>query len=55
MTVPDATEQTEADGRDPLEQAGFEVQTIKVPAVTEDIVVSQTPPGGANGSRAARS
>ena len=33
VTVPDATEQTEADGRAALEQAGFEVQTIKVPAV----------------------
>ena len=43
VTVPDATEQTEADGRAALEQAGFEVQTINVPAVTEDIVVSQSP------------
>ena len=43
VTVPDATEQTEADGRAALEQAGFEVQTINVPAVTDDIVVSQSP------------
>jgi eukaryotic-like serine/threonine-protein kinase len=43
VTVPDATEQTEADGRAALEQVGFEVQTINVPAVTEDIVVSQSP------------
>jgi eukaryotic-like serine/threonine-protein kinase len=44
VTVPDATEQTEADGRAALEQAGFEVQTIEIPAVTEDLVVSQSPP-----------
>ena len=44
VTVPDATEQTEADGRAALEQVGFEVQTINVPAVTDDIVVSQSPP-----------
>jgi eukaryotic-like serine/threonine-protein kinase len=43
VTVPDATEQPEADGRAALERAGFEVSTINVPAVTEDIVVSQTP------------
>ena len=43
VTVPDATEQTEAEGRAALEQVGFEVQTINVPAVTEDIVVSQSP------------
>jgi beta-lactam-binding protein with PASTA domain len=43
VTVPDATEQTEADGRAALEEAGFEVQTINVPAVTEDTVVSQSP------------
>ena len=43
VTVPDATEQTEADGRAALEQVGFEVQTINVPAVKEDIVVSQSP------------
>lgn len=47
VTVPDATEKTEADGRAALEQAGFEVQTIQVPAVTEDIVVSQSPPSAA--------
>ena len=44
VPVPDATEQPEADGRAALEQAGFEVQTINVPAVTDDIVVSQSPP-----------
>jgi beta-lactam-binding protein with PASTA domain len=43
VTVPDATEQTEAEGRAALEQVGFEVQTINVPAVTEDMVVSQSP------------
>ena len=43
VTVPDATEQTEAEGRAALEQVGFEVQTINVPAVTEDTVVSQSP------------
>ena len=43
VTVPDATEQTEAEGRAALEQVGFEVQTINVPAVTDDIVVSQSP------------
>jgi beta-lactam-binding protein with PASTA domain len=43
VPVPDATEQPEADGRAALEQAGFEVLTINVPAVTEDIVVSQSP------------
>ena len=47
VVVPDATEQTEADGRAALEQAGFEVQTIKIPAVTEDTVVSQSPPSAA--------
>ena len=44
VTVPDATEQTEVDGRAALEQVGFEVLTIKVPAVTDDIVVSHSPP-----------
>ena len=44
VTVPDATEQTEADGRAALERAGFEVQTIKIPAVEDDIVVSHSPP-----------
>lgn len=43
VTVPDATEKTEAEGRAALEQAGFEVQTIPVPAVTQDVVVSHTP------------
>jgi eukaryotic-like serine/threonine-protein kinase len=43
VTVPDATEKTEADGRAALEQAGFEVQTIKVPAVKQDVVVSHSP------------
>jgi PASTA domain len=43
VTVPDATEQTEAEGRALLEQARFEVLTIAVPAVTDDIVVSQSP------------
>lgn len=43
VTVPDATEKTEAEGRAALEQAGFEVQTIKVPAVTQDVVVSHSP------------
>jgi len=43
VTVPDATEKTEAEGRAALEQVGFEVQTINVPAVTEDTVVSQSP------------
>jgi beta-lactam-binding protein with PASTA domain len=47
VTVPDAAEKTEADGRAVLEQAGFEVQTIRVPAVTEDVVVSQSPPSAA--------
>jgi beta-lactam-binding protein with PASTA domain len=47
VTVPDATEKTEADGRAALEQVGFEVQTIRVPAVTEDIVVSQSPASAA--------
>jgi hypothetical protein len=43
VTVPDAAEKTEAEGRAALEQAGFEVQTIKLPAVTQDIVVSHSP------------
>jgi eukaryotic-like serine/threonine-protein kinase len=43
VTVPDATEKTEAEGRAALEQAGFEVQTIAVPAVTQDVVVSHSP------------
>ena len=54
VTVPDATEQTEAEGRAALEQARFEVLTIKLPAVTEDVVVSHSPPPP-TGSRAARS
>ena len=41
VTVPDATEQTE--GRAALEQARFEVLTIKLPAVTQDVVVSHSP------------
>ena len=45
--MPDATEQTEADGRAALEQVGFEVQTIEVPAVTEDVVVSHSPAAAA--------
>lgn len=44
VTVPDATEQTEAAARALLETARFEVLTIPVPAVTEDVVVSHTPP-----------
>jgi beta-lactam-binding protein with PASTA domain len=44
VTVPDATEQTEAAGRALLEKARFEVLTIPVPAVTEDIVVAHSPP-----------
>lgn len=44
VTVPDATEQTEAEGRSTLEGAGFEVLTIPVPAVTDDVVVSHSPP-----------
>jgi eukaryotic-like serine/threonine-protein kinase len=44
VVVPDATEQTEADGRAALERAGFEVQTIKIPAVMDDVVVSHSPP-----------
>ncbi len=44
VPVPDATEQTESAGRAKLEQAGFEVQTIKIPAVKDDVVVSQSPP-----------
>ena len=43
VPVPDAAEQTESAGRAKLEQAGFEVQTIKVPAVKDDVVVSQSP------------
>jgi beta-lactam-binding protein with PASTA domain len=43
VTVPDAAEQPEADGRAALERAGFEVLTINVAAVTEDVVVSQSP------------
>ena len=43
VTVPDATGQTEAEGRAALEQAGLEVLTIKIPAVTEDTVVSHSP------------
>ena len=54
VTVPDATEQTEAAGRALLEKAGFEVMTIPVPAVTEDIVVSHARPRP-TGCRAARS
>jgi len=45
VTVPDATEKTEAEGRAALERAGFEVLTIAVPAVTQDVVVSHSPPG----------
>ena len=44
VPVPDATDKTEADARALLEQAGFEVLTIPVPAVTEDIVVAHSPP-----------
>ena len=47
VTVPDATEKTEAEGRAVLEQARFEVLTIKVPAVKDDIVVSHAPPAAA--------
>ena len=43
VTVPDGTEKTEAEGRAALEGAGFEVLTIKVPAVTQDVVVSHSP------------
>ena len=43
VIVPQATEKTEAEGRAALEQAGFEVLTIEVPAVQEDVVVSHSP------------
>ena len=43
VTVPDATEKPEAEGRAVLERARFEVLTIKVPAVEDDIVVSHSP------------
>jgi len=44
VTVPDATEQTEAAGRALLEKARFEVLTIPVPAVTDDVVIQHSPP-----------
>jgi beta-lactam-binding protein with PASTA domain len=44
VTVPDATEQTEASGRALLEKARFEVLTIPVPAVTDDVIVQHSPP-----------
>lgn len=44
VTVPDATEQTEAAGRALLEKARFEVLTIPVPAITDDVVVQHSPP-----------
>ncbi len=47
VLVPDATDKTEADGRAALEQARFEVLTIKVPAVTDDVVVAHSPPPSA--------
>ena len=43
VTVPDATRADRGRRRAALEQVGFEVQTINVPAVTDDIVVSQSP------------
>ena len=54
VTVPDATEQTEAAGRALLEKARFEVLTIPVPAVTDDVVIQHSPPA-ADRCRAARS
>lgn len=47
VTVPDATQQTEADGRAALERVGFDVLTIDVPAVGEDVVVAHSPPAAA--------
>ena len=46
VPVPDATEQTAAEGQATLEQARFEVLAINVPAVKDDIVVSHSPPAG---------
>ena len=46
VPVPDALEQTSAEGQATLERAGFEVLTIPVPAVTEDTVVFHSPAGG---------
>jgi eukaryotic-like serine/threonine-protein kinase len=46
VPVPDATEQTAAEGRATLEKALFEVLAINVPAVKDDIVVSHSPPAG---------
>ena len=46
VPVPDATEQTAAEGRATLEKALFDVLAINVPAVKDDIVVSHSPPAG---------
>ena len=43
VTVPNVAG-TEAEGRAILEAAGFEVQTIRTPAVPDDVVISISPP-----------
>ena len=41
--MPDVVGQTRADTQEDLERAGFDVQTIDVPAVEGDEVIDQTP------------
>jgi eukaryotic-like serine/threonine-protein kinase len=43
VAVPDVSDQTQAEAQTALERAGFDVQTIDVPAVAEDTVIYHTP------------
>ena len=46
VPVPDALDKTAAEGQSILEQAGFSVHAIPIPAVTEDRVVFHSPAAG---------
>jgi eukaryotic-like serine/threonine-protein kinase len=46
VPVPNALDQTAAEGQATLERAGFEVLAIPIPAVTEDTVVFHSPAAG---------
>jgi serine/threonine-protein kinase len=53
VPVPDALDGTAAEAQSTLERAGFEVLTIPIPAVTEDVVVYHSPAAGTRTPRGA--
>jgi eukaryotic-like serine/threonine-protein kinase len=46
VPVPDAVDKTAAEGQSILEQAGFSVHAIPIPALTEDRVIYHSPAAG---------